>query len=255
MRALLTLVFLLSFPSVAVAQARWNSQWEPYGVTDAVVTSGFAALAITTEIFGGPRKPRWDREILADLPIRRALGAESARGESTAATLSDVGVVVMMTAPLVDAGVAGYAVHRDITLATNFGLVALESFAVTFGVTNITKVLVGRARPPVAECFARRLHDPDARCAGRPNVSFYSGHSAAAFTGAGLVCAFGTIVPMHGEGAVGQIPCVSALAVATTTAVLRIIANKHHSSDVIFGSAMGLLSGWLLPRLRFPADP
>ncbi len=248
---ILVLALVAGFiPADASAQARWDPEWREFGVADAVITAGFAVLAITTEIVGAPRQPRWERPILADQPLRSALGGTTTRGERRAALASDVGVILMMTAPVLDAAAVGYGVHRDVKLATNLGLFSLESLAISSGVTNLTKVVVGRARPLTAECLSLKLSSQGRACERRPNVSFFSGHTTAAFTGAGLICAFGTVTPMHGEGVVGQIPCVSALAVAAATATLRIVANKHHLSDVITGVVVGLLSGWALPALR-----
>ena len=73
--------------------------------------------------------------------------------------------------------------------------------------------------------------------------SFPSGHTATAFMGAELVRhEYG---PLWGLGAYG---------IATTTAIMRIYNNRHWTSDVLAGAAIGILSAnvgyWLLPLER-----
>ena len=44
------------------------------------------------------------------------------------------------------------------------------------------------------------------------------------------------------------------LALATTTAVLRIAADRHYATDGIAGAAAGAFIGWLVPRLHRPDE-
>lgn len=242
---------VLGLPQSASAQTLWEEDYREFSATDALITAGFSGLALTAEMYGGPLIPRWTREVLFDLPVRRVLGSQRFGGERRAALVSDATVTALMAAPFIDAA-ATYSVTRDGTFSTQYALYSLQSFALTFGTTNVVKVLVGRSRPRVADCFERDASEPAAEhCAPRPNVSFFSGHSSVAFTGAGLVCAFGNIAPQrYGGGFAAQIPCIGGLTLAATTAVLRIVANKHHLTDVAVGTAVGLLSGWVLPAIR-----
>ena len=43
--------------------------------------------------------------------------------------------------------------------------------------------------------------------------------------------------------------CAIATSLATTTSILRMVAKRHHFSDVLLGVVVGVLSGWLLPAL------
>jgi membrane-associated phospholipid phosphatase len=46
------------------------------------------------------------------------------------------------------------------------------------------------------------------------------------------------------------------MSVATATALLRIVADKHYLSDVVVGAAVGTASGLLLPLvLHYRASP
>ncbi len=69
---------------------------------------------------------------------------------------------------------------------------------------------------------------------GSDSYSFPSGHTALAFTGAGLLDReFGGVSPW--------IP-IGGYAMATTTGVFRMVNDKHWVSDVLVGAGIGLLS-------------
>ena len=81
-----------------------------------------------------------------------------------------------------------------------------------------------------------------------PAFSTFSAHTSLAFAGAGLTC----VENQHFEffGRVGSpVACASALALATTTGVFRVVSNRHWMSDVITGAGVGLIAGWLMPWL------
>ncbi len=91
----------------------------------------------------------------------------------------------------------------------------------------------------------------DRRCdeTARLNTSNVSGHTTIAFTGAGLVCAHHLHLPLYGGGAPDTVACVAAMSVATAQGVLRISSDNHYATDVILGAALGIGSGYFLPRL------
>lgn len=77
----------------------------------------------------------------------------------------------------------------------------------------------------------------------RPNVhdkrSFYSGHTSAAFTSAGLVC-MQTSEKKY---------CYTALGMASLTGYLRMAGNWHWFSDVFVGATVGFFNGRYIPTL------
>ena len=108
---------------------------------------------------------------------------------------------------------------------------------------------MGRVRPVEKGCatdpdYASKCSDPVAL-----NQSFVSGHTAVAFTGAGLTCAHHRHLPLYGGGAPDVLICAATLAAASATGVLRIVSDDHYSTDVLLGMSLGLASGWLLPEL------
>ena len=82
------------------------------------------------------------------------------------------------------------------------------------GLTKLVKVSADRTRPDRSD-----------------TRSFFSGHTSAAFTSAGYLCAMER--ELCGAGLIG----------ASLTGYLRVAGNKHWSSDVLVGAVVGYLSG------------
>lgn len=56
-------------------------------------------------------------------------------------------------------------------------------------------------------------------------------------------------MPLYGNKYADVGACVTALAAATVTGSLRVVADVHYASDVFAGATLGLLSGWLMPKI------
>jgi membrane-associated phospholipid phosphatase len=139
--------------------------------------------------------------------------------------------------------VAG-GLHGSYDVAYQMALISLQAVLVTKLVTGLTKDLVGRARPDSGRCEAGN----ELAC-GSETESFISGHTSGAFAGAGLICAHHQNLPLYGDGAAGKVACGLGLGTATTVGALRLVAGRHHLSDVLAGAAVGLAAGYLLPNL------
>jgi membrane-associated phospholipid phosphatase len=114
-----------------------------------------------------------------------------------------------------------------------------ETVALSQVFTQIVKFSAGRERPFVHFAVMPQAHDKD------DNLSFFSGHSALAFgiaTSAGMVAHWKHAKTEPVIWAVG-------MTVATSTAYLRIAADKHYLSDVLVGGAVGVASGLTVPLL------
>lgn len=177
-----------------------------------------------------------------DLGVRGALRIPSAEGRRSASLSSDILQYSLLAAPL---AVDGYRLLTAPSGARDWRPLAGDAaaFAVTFGLTIAAKELSQRDRPFSQECSANGNYDPGCNSATRKK-SFFSGHTALAFTGATLLC--------HNDLRDEQLPagvCAGAIGVAAMTGALRIIADKHHFTDVAIGAAVGALSGYFVPKL------
>jgi len=109
--------------------------------------------------------------------------------------------------------------HKEGESRTNkvshLGFDLLRALAVSQAVTQGIKVAVQRDRP-TGECCA-----------------FPSGHASAAFAAASVI-----------ERHLGRRGAWPTFAIASYVAASRLADNRHYLSDVLFGSAIGIASGW-----------
>lgn len=119
-----------------------------------------------------------------------------------------------------------------------------ESIVLTEVAAQIVKFSVGRQRP-----YAH-FGDPRVPVGLDDNVSFFSGHASLAFT---IATSAGTIAHARGYAAEPAI-WTAGLAIAASTAYLRIAADKHYLSDVVVGSAVGAAAGLVIPRMMHRED-
>ncbi|HWO08930.1 MAG TPA: phosphatase PAP2 family protein [Polyangiaceae bacterium] len=235
-------------PAGAEPTLKWNEDWPRFRTTEAVVT-GLMLLPIAGALFLYPNPDdNIHGGVLWDNAVRDALVADTRDGRGTAAKVSNFPYLGLLAYPvLVDVALVTWGIHGAGDVALEMLAMDLESFAIT-GAVALTFQKMGRVRPAEKGCatdpnYATKCSDPTAL-----NQSFISGHTAVAFTGAGLTCAHHRNLPLYGGGAPDVAICVAALAAATTTGVLRIVSDDHWSTDVLLGVGLGLVSGWGLPE-------
>jgi membrane-associated phospholipid phosphatase len=227
----------------------WNEDWPRFRTSEAVVT-GLMLLPIAGALFLYPHPDdNMHGGVLFDDAVRDALVADSKSGRSTAARWSNWPYLGLLAFPLVvDTALVTWGIHGAGGVALEMLAMNLESFAIT-GAVALTFQKLGRVRPLEKGCasdpdYAGKCDDPVAL-----NQSLVSGHTAVAFTGAGLTCAHHRHLPLYGGGAPDVAICIATLAAASATGVMRIMSDDHYSTDVLLGVALGLGSGWLLPEL------
>ena len=108
-------------------------------------------------------------------------------------------------------------------------------------VTQLVKITAARERP-----YAHyRPQDPMPITSQEDNLSFISGHSSLTFS-----IAVGTSLIAQRRGyRLAPVIWASSLAIAATTAYLRMAADRHYLTDVLAGASSGALGGALIPRL------
>jgi membrane-associated phospholipid phosphatase len=121
-------------------------------------------------------------------------------------------------------------------------LINLQSFAIAGALSIGSEHLVARARPYTADCGADgRTRDKNgqplynARGGSQDNLDFFSGHTAAASTMAGLTCVHHQHLPLYGGGVADLARCVGLIGASIADGLGRIIAERHYASDVTLG--------------------
>jgi membrane-associated phospholipid phosphatase len=114
-----------------------------------------------------------------------------------------------------------------------------EAVAYSQLVVQAVKFSVGRQRP-----YAHYPPLP-AQAGNDDNLSFLSAHSALTFA---IATSAGTVAQRR-HATLAPVIWATGLTLATTTAYLRIAADKHYLSDVLAGGALGAAAGVFVPRL------
>lgn len=232
---------------------QWSEDWPRFRLVEVGAVVALAAGAIT--INGAPYADHahWSGPILFDTPARTFFKSNNAETQKIAAVTSDNLYYGSVVVPfIIDNYIVALGVHQNADVALQMTLMDLQSLGLSGVMTLAAEHGVGRERPYVKDC-APGKNAPDTvgfnHCdrGFRDFQSFYSGHAAAAFTMAGLTCVHHQHLPLYGGGAADAVACVTMGALATTTGVLRLVSDRHYASDVLLGTAIGIVNGYLLP--------
>lgn len=244
-------VALVAAPRPAEADLEWDPSWNRVDTWEYVATVAVIAGAAVSRFAFDPPPARWEGGVLMDRSARNALRIGSREGRERAGRWSDRLWYASMGVPLlVDALFVTLAVEREPEIAgqlvwTNLEVVSLSALLAT------SSENIGRQRPMAQGC--PNGEDPDGVCGtGEENRSFLSGHTVAAFAGAGLVCSTHQHMHLWGGGAADVAACATFVGMATATAVLRVASDNHWASDVLVSGGIGFAAGYFIPSvLRF----
>jgi len=226
----------------------WDPAWPTFRPSEYVMTGLTGAAAIGIYLFAKPpSNPHWTGGILFDDAARDAFRLRSQGARTTARHVSDF---TAAGAALLVLGVDSILIpllRKNERLALQLTLMNLEAIAFsTFTVTSLFTT-VGRARPSFEEC--QRDPNSDTLCRSGETASFPSGHANGAFTAAGLSCAHHGNLPLYGGGAADAAACIGSVALATTTASLRVLGDRHYVTDVLTSAGIGFGFGFGVPTL------
>jgi membrane-associated phospholipid phosphatase len=209
----------------------WDPEWKQFRTSEYYATSGMILGSATSAMVLHQTDVRWQGGVGPDDVIRNALLITDPNTKSMVDTATDVGVNALTAwsalEPLIFAWQRG-----DSTLAVQSTLIDLESYAAMTLLTTLSKDLTARQRP-----------------SGGDNQSFWSGHTAQAFTAAGLLCTHHTYMSLYGNKTADNSACWAAMTMASLVGLGRIASDNHYASDVAVGAAIGLFAGMVLPRI------
>jgi len=235
-------------PPSSAPKLRWSDDWPRFRPVEYVVTGVVGTGAIAEYIWlKGQGQPHWMGGVLFDDAVRNTLRLKSPGALAVAWTAADV---VGVSAAVLAVGVDSFLVpliRGSPDVALQLTLMGLESYALSSILSITLYDTVGRARPSYADCQANRSFNAD--CNVAPNDSFPSGHTNEAFTAAGLSCANHAHVPLYGSKLADTLACVRDVTLATGDGVLRIMGDRHYTTDVLAGAAIGFGFGFGVPTL------
>lgn len=226
---------------------RWNPAWAKFRPLQYVTTTALIAADVAIITLVPDPAPNWDGALPFDGFGHSVLRAGSGSGRERAQYWSDRLHEANFFIGLTEAPIAA-AAHGAWETAFQVSLINAQSFAVAGLIQLGTARLVGRVRPAVRDCNESKSDEfPCNR--GGPTLSFISGHSMTSFVSAGLMCAHHGRLPLWGGGFGDVSACALMLMSATTTGFLRVVADKHYTSDVMLGSILGFAIGYAMPML------
>ncbi len=232
---------------------QWNENWPRVHLVEVGAIVGLTIGSVLLNAAPYADHAHWAGPILFDRPARNLFKGTTAQTQEVAALTSDYLYKSMVLVPyIVDNYIVALGVHQNADVALQMTLINLQSLGLSGVMTLAAEHGVGRERPYVQDC-GPGVNVPDKvgfnHCdRGFTDFqSFYSGHAAATFTMAGLTCVHHQHLPLYGGGAADILACVTMGALATTTGILRLVADRHYASDVLVGTAVGIINGYLLP--------
>jgi membrane-associated phospholipid phosphatase len=239
-------------PSLARAEtepAVWRAEWPRFRLWEYAATAGLGVgFWVYERNAVPPDQPRRTGGILFDGAVRGWLVAKTPGGRAGARKMSDVLWLGGSAFPfVVDLPVALLA-HRQPVLTWQLLMMDLEAYAVSGFVNRLLENEVGRARPSIAGCAVDPAYDELCGAPGN-NASFPSGHTLGIATAAGLTCIHHRYLPLYGHPLADAGACALMSLATAATAVGRVVADRHHASDVIGGAALGFGIGYTLPWL------
>ncbi|MDF3065185.1 MAG: hypothetical protein K0R38_786 [Polyangiaceae bacterium] len=226
----------------------WKRHWPTFSAWEgaATVMAGVGTAALF--LAGPPREARWEGGILFDDAVRDGIRADSDDGRKTARGIGDIPYFAAPVLPLlVDPLLAAWLVRGDTKAALNLELVGLQSFAYSGLLSYGALRGVARERPDSSECRRQNPGDPSA--CEVDTESFFSGHTAIVATSAGLTCANHRYLPLWGHPLADAGACLLATGGAVTTAITRVVGDRHYATDVLLGFGIGFGVGYAVPTL------
>lgn len=227
---------------------QWKPEWRQVAVWEYVAAGAFALGAIGSTAM--PGVPRWTEPNGFDTTVRDAIRAKTPAGRSDAAHVSDLMLTILVNHRLVDDLFVTWWGYGAGSVAYQMTLIDIETLAFSAGVNSLLAGAIGRQRPSVIDgCKTAEERDTSDCTSNDRYRSFFSGHTTAAFTLAGLTCIHHANLPLYGHPVADALACLGGMAAASTTGALRIVADRHYMTDVLVGAVFGTAAGVTLPWL------
>ena len=233
---------LLVTPEARAAKLVWPEDVPHFRVSEYAAVGVLLGVNLYVELgMKSPMTAGWTRPILFDNAARTAFRLPERDQRESLSLLSDLTLHIPQFQPVVlDAAIA--IGRGSWETAWQIEMMSAMGAGITGVLTRVPLNLLGRERPDAEEC--RKDRDYSVKCNRGTYSSFPSGHTSFAFTGAALSCAHHLRLHLWDSRAADIATCVAGLTLATTTAVTRLMMDRHWASDVLIGAGIGLASGF-----------
>lgn len=230
----------------------WQPEFRRFGWVDGVVMGGFVAAAGVAALIGPDEDDPARGGVWFDEDFRDKVRSNDVAVRRTWRDVSDTLIALNLAYPYVADALVNAAWYRDSPdVAWQMALLDTEALAVTLGIHQVVANSVSRERPFVRTCGTSELSENNDDCEDVDRYrSYFSAHTAYAFTAASATCTHHAYLPLHG-GHGEWVPCVTGLVLAGATGFARIGADMHYATDVLTGAAVGSFVGWFVPWVHY----
>jgi membrane-associated phospholipid phosphatase len=214
----------------------------------------YAASVVTSGVnfyieFAGPDYPdqRTRGPVPLDSSLRSWLRIDNPRKAQRVALISDHIWYATQYFSFLDGIITPLLFDRgNFDVAWQLSMINWQGIGLSFFVTRLAHLTVGRARPSQYGCSEEPGAEFPCISAG---PSFFSGHTSMSALGAGLTCSHHAALPLYGGGVPDAAVCALLVASTLTVGTMRIASDRHWASDVFVGLGIGGAIGLGLPYL------
>lgn len=198
------------------------------------------ANALADVLWVGVDQQVWHGGILFDDAIRRSYKNVPQGPRQTLRDIGDYSLLGLTFFPFViDSLATALVVRGSPDVAWQTTMISMQSILTSSLLNILAKRYITRNRPGIAKC--------EKDCQNGSYRSFYSGHTAQTFVGAGIICTHHAFLDLWGGGLADDLVCAGALGLGVVTGISRIVGDAHYTTDVLVGASVGLAAGVLLP--------
>lgn len=231
-------------------ELRWNEQDRRAGWANLVFVGVTGGIALAGEFIEPRSSSPWQQTLGVDEDVRNSLRLTDASDRRLARTTSDILAGVVVTYPVIDIGVNVAWAKRSADVAAELAVMQLEVLGVTAALVGTSKWAFSRERPYGRLCGAE-LSEASKDCRDSDRyLSYFSGHTAFTFGSASALCVHHARFELWGASP-PWVACSTGYALAATTALLRVGADRHYVSDVATGAVVGTAVGLLVPWFHY----
>ncbi len=242
-------------PAESTLPLQWEQSDRSAGWLDAAFIGVTGGIALAGLFIEPDREDPWRATLGVDEAVRDGLRLTDRRDRRVARTTSDVLAGVVVSYPLVvETGMNVMWAKSSPRVGLEIGAMQLEVLGLTAALVNTSKWVFGRERPYGRLCGTELSASSEDCVDSDRYVSYFSGHSAFTFASASAVCVQHVRWGLWGD-VPSWIPCSTGYALAATTALLRVGADRHYVSDIVTGAAVGTAVGLLVPWFHYRSKP
>jgi len=242
---------LLAAPLVINAQS-YNSVYH-LNKADYIVTPAFWTFGLILK-YGVPTNDLLTHDEIAILTIDPIFAMDNFALNKYNPSLdraSDLVMVIPLAAPMM-LSIPSFK-NKDWQQVATLNIMYAEVLGLTFGMAELSKIALHRIRPFM---YNNELSVDERYLlneSGDGEKSFYSMHTAIAFSSAVFLSKVYT--DTYGKSTQSSLICMSSLSLASAIGISRIYSGQHFPTDVLMGALVGGLTGYLVPVFHKVKQP